>query len=466
MKNIHNNMKSTLLKTAACLLVFTIQSCDSFVEIPASNSQLTGISVFSDNTTATAAMKDIYAKMRDTGLLSGRSTALSNLLGQYTDELICYQTGITTAEPFYSNVLNSTNAPVQDIWNATYSQIYAANAVLEGVKSSSALSTTQKNQLIGEALFIRALLHSYLAGLFGDCPYIATTDYEKNRSVPRLPKSQVFTQCINDLLQAEGLLLPEFVGENRTRPNQFAVKALLARIYLYNSQWAEAANAASSVLNQTSTYTLEPDLNKVFLKESKTTIWQFATGGAVKNTQEGALFIFTAGPPPTVALSPNLYSSFEEGDLRKTAWIKAVTTGGTTWYHAYKYKQDGGATASKEYSIVLRLGEQYLIRAEARARQGDLINAKEDLNFIRNRAGLPNTTSINNTDVLEAIVKERRWELFTEFGHRFFDLQRNLKLDETLTIVKPGWNTTDRLWPIPESELLINPNLEPQNEGY
>ena len=68
-------------------------------------------------------------------------------------------------------------------------------------------------------------------------------------------------------MQAEGLLLPEFVGENRTRPNQFAVKALLARIYLYNSQWAEAANAASSVLNQTSTYTLEPDLNKVFLKE-------------------------------------------------------------------------------------------------------------------------------------------------------------------------------------------------------
>ena len=382
------------------------------------------------------------------------------------ESVVVGSAGIYSPEPFYTNALNATNSTVLEMWNVTYNQIYAANAVMEGVTASSALSTTQKNQLVGEALFVRALLHSYLTGLFGSCPYITTTDYELNSIVSRHPQAQVYAHCITDLLQAEILLGNAYVGTNRVRPNVFAVKALLARIYLYNNQWAEASNAASAVLNENGIYVWEPDLNKVFLKGCKTTIWQFAPATIFPNSQEGPTFIFNAGPPPVTSIATTLYDAFESDDQRKAQWTRTITSGSNTWHHAYKYKQGTGVTASTEYSVIIRLAEQYLIRAEARVRQGDLINAKEDLNFIRNNAGLGNTSANTSAEILDAILQERRVELFTEVGHRFFDLQRSGKLNTMLTPVKLGWNSTDSLWPVPQAELLLNPNLLPQNEGY
>lgn len=161
-----------------------------------------------------------------------------------------------------------------------------------------------------------------------------------------------------------------------------------------------------------------------------------------------------------------MVNAFEPGDQRKIHWIGSVTKGTTTWYFPNKYKQRTTTTSSLEYSIVFRLAEQYLIRAEARAQQGDLIGAKEDLNKIRNTAGLAGTTALSQQDILKALLQERRVELFTEYGHRFFDLKRANMLDEALSPVKAGWNTTDRLLPLPESELTLNPNLNPQNPGY
>ncbi len=464
-------MKNTILikvlqSAMVSCWVLLLFSCDSFVEVEQPNSQLTSEAVFNDYTTATAAMKDVYAKMRDVGILTGKPVGLSHLLGQYTDELVCYQTSATSALPFYTNTLTATHLYVQDLWNATYTQIYGINAVMKGVEESTGLTTEQKEQLRGEALFARALLHSYLAGVYGACPYIVTTDYVQNTNVSRLPKSQVYGLCIVDLEEAQNLVPEGYLGTFRARPNKFAVRALLARLYLYSGRWAEASNEASAVLNQTSLYAWEPDLNKVFLKGCTSTIWQFAAAGTTGNTQEGTLFVFNAGPPTTVSLSSQLYASFEVGDLRKSAWTRTITNGSTTWYHAYKYKQGAGAAATTEHSVVLRLAEQYLIRAEARVQQGDLVNGKQDLDFIRANAGLPPSTAVTVADLLTAILKERQVELFTEMGHRFFDLQRNGTLNSTLSPVKPGWNSTDVLWPVPQSELLINPNLAPQNEGY
>ncbi|MGV3696974.1 MAG: RagB/SusD family nutrient uptake outer membrane protein [Flavobacterium sp.] len=448
-----------------CLSI-SLCCCDSFVEVDQPNSQLTADAVYTDYTTASAAMKDVYAKMRDGGLMTGKPVGLTHLLGLYADEFTSFQTSASSAAPFYNNALIQTHSYVQEIWNTTYSQVYACNAVLKGVAESTALTADQKSQLTGEALFARALLHSYLAGVYGACPFIVTTDYEQNLNVSRLPKSQIFALCIADLEQARDLVPGTYLASTRTRPNKFTVSALLARLYLYSGRWAEASNEASAVLNQTSLYVWEPDLNKVFLKACTSTIWQFSAAGTTGNTQEGATFIFNAGPPPLVALNLNLYNAFETGDLRKTNWTRTITSGSNSWRHAYKYKQGLGALPTTEQSIVLRLAEQYLIRAEARAQLGELTNAKQDLNFIRTNAGLPNTTAVTQSEVIDAILNERRVELFGEFGHRFFDLQRNGKLDIVLPSVKPGWNTTDSVWPVPESQLLINPNLLPQNAGY
>lgn len=443
------------------LLLSLCLSCDNYVEVAQPNSQLTAGAVFEEMSTANAAMVGLYAKMRTNGMLAGTGGA-SVYLGWYADEFEFYQVGISN---FYSNSLFPAESVVTSIWNNSYRQIYEANAIIEGVTNSVSLPEAGRNQLKGEALFVRALLHMYLVNIYGDVPYITTTDRIQNSQVSRMPSATVYEHVIADL-EAASLLLPEaYVSTERVRPNRFAVMAVLARAYLYTGAYAEASNAASSVINSP-LYVWETDLDKVFLKGSTTTIWQFMPNAAGLNTTEGGSYIFPTGPPSLIGLRPDFVASFEANDQRKVKWTKAVTNGSSTWYHAFKYKQRVATPTSLEYSVVLRLAEQYLIRAEARAKQGELINAKSDLDLIRNTAGLPNTSAVTAEDIVAEVMKQRRFELFTEFGHRFFDLKRSGSIDGVLSISKPGWNTTDRLWPLPALELNTNPNLNPQNPGY
>lgn len=447
------------------LLSCFLNSCDSFVEVGLPNSQLTSPAVFEDKATANAAMVDIYNKIRDNGLLTGTSSGISNQLGNYTDELVCYGSTASVSFDFYNNALVATNSNISAGWNSSYNQVYCANSILEGVKNAVALPTPDRDQLSGEALFVRGLIHSYLTNLFGDIPYVTSTDYKQNSTLKRIPQAEVYDKIKTDLAQAIALLPESYVSTEKVRPNKYAAMALLARVDLYSENWAEAAANATQVINNTTLYKWT-GLDKVFLKNSTTTIWQLMPAVKGKNTFEGETFIFTAGPPPLTALSPGLMNDFSAGDLRKSWWTKAVTNGTTTWYHAYKYNQYQNTTTSLEYSIVLRLAEQYLIRAEAKAHLNDLIGAAQDLNAVRNQAGLGNTTATTANEILQAIQQERRLEFFTEFGHRFFDLKRTHTLDSTLTGVKLGWDVKDKLWPIPATELLVNPNLQPQNSGY
>ena len=457
-------------KKAVFLMILAIQSCflnscDSFVEVDLPNSQLTSPSVFEEKATANAVMVDIYNKIRDNGLLTGTSSGISNQLGNYADDLRCYGSTGSISIDFYNNALVASNSNISGVWNSSYNQIYCANSVLEGVKNAVELPAQDKQQLTGEALFVRGLIHLYLMNLFGDIPYITTTDYKQNSIVKKLSQSEVYVLIKTDLEQAIALLPDNYSSAERVRPNKYAAIALLARVDLYSGSWQEATENASKVINNAELYQWT-DLDKVFLKGSTTTIWQLMPAINGKNTNEGETFIFTAGPPPLTALSPELMNAFSAGDLRKILWTKAVTNGTDTWYHAYKYKEFENTGTSREYSIVLRLAEQYLIRAEAKAHLNDVSGAIEDLNIIRNQAGLADTTATTADELLEAILQERRLEFFTEFGHRFFDLKRTNKLDSTLSGVKLGWDSKDRLWPIPATELLVNPNLQPQNSGY
>lgn len=453
------NYKKTVLLTVCMVL----SACDHFVEVDLPASQLTAQNVFEDTRTANAAMAGLYAKMRDNGILAGTGTGLSCYLGLYADEFDYYQQNAVSN--FYTNSLFPGDYGVNDMWNFSYNQIYSANAILEGLNNSTTIAEADKNQLQGEALFVRALLHFYLVNLYGAIPYVVTTDYAQNSKVSRMPVNKVYNLLVMDLNKAIELLSEDYVSPERIRPNRSTAVALLARVYLYMELYPEASNAASAVINNP-LYSWESDLDKIFLKESTSTIWQFMPNTAGTNTAEGSLYIFAAGPPPIVGLKPDFVDAFEVGDQRKTHWTTEVTDGTTTWYYASKYKQESTTGSSVEYSIVFRLAEQYLIRAEARAYQGDLIGAKEDLNRIRTTAGLATTTAVTADEILADILNQRRFELFTEFGQRFLDLKRSGKLDQTLPASKPGWNTTDALWPLPALELNANPNLNPQNQGY
>ncbi len=444
------------------LFLFTLLSCESLeVETPAH--LMSGETLFNNPDTVEAAIVSIYAKMRESGLLSGGSQGLSNLMSNYADEIDYYSPNRLAEEQFYKNALNPEDLTVTAMWDVGYNNIYAANAIIEGVEGSAHLTEEEQAVFTGEALFIRALVHFYLVNLYGDIPYITTTNYLVNKSVSRQTEPTIYEAIIADLLKATQMLPEEDESGENLRPNSYTASALLARIYLYRGNWELAQQYASRVIENNG---WEENIENVFLKNSASTLWQFSPNDSGNNTLEGATFIILATPPAERALSNNVVDDFETGDLRREQWVGEITDGTTTWYYPFKYKIGRGATNSNEYSIVMRTAEQYLIRAEARAHLGDFANAQADINKIRQRAGLGNTSAVSESELLIAIIQERRVELFTEHGHRFFDLKRNNLLDAVLTPVKPGWNSTDALLPLPQKELVANPNLQPQNPGY
>lgn len=465
MKRQYHIYKLTMVQMAVLILGTLMASCSSFVEVDLPNSQLTRPHVFEDRKTADAAMSDVLASIRNEGLLTGTSFGLSNSLAAYTDELDFYGNNSFTTFHFYNNAVLPSNSAVATYWNMTYNQIYGANAVYEGVLASTGIQMEEANRLQGEALFVRALMHFYLVNLFGDIPYVRTTDYLVNSTVSRNPVSDVYDFVLSDLEQAIVLLPENYYKSGRTRPNKATAQSLMGRVYLYLGAWEKAEDMATTVLSN-AFYEDVASLETLFLKTSTETIWQLPPAQEGRYTNEAATFTLFSGPPTTSSLTSDLMTAFSSSDLRKTSWVGEVSNGTNTWYYPRKYRQSGVLAESSEYAIIFRLAEQYLIRAEARAQQNNLIGAKKDLNHIRNRSGLGDTTADSKQAIIESILNERRFEFFTEFGHRFFDLKRLGKLNSVLDPIKQGWNETDSLFPIPEREFGVNPNLLPQNTGY
>lgn len=447
-------------------LICLFGSCDSFVAVDLPSSQLSGEAVFTDASTATAALVDVYSKMRKTVLVTGASNGISNLLGHYGDELAYYSSGTLAELNFNQNSLVATNTTIMSTWSGTYNLIYAVNAIIEGVSSSTTISAVNKEKLLGEAYFVRAYLHFYLVNLYGEIPYVLSTNYQFNTTISKRSVADLYALITTDLQQAVTLMPEAYPTAERVRPNRSVAYALMARVKLYSEDWPEALLYSDRVISTSSLYTWVVNLNQVFLKNSTGTLWQLMPPVVGVNTLDAQTFIFSSGPPPNSALSSSLISSFEAGDLRRTSWVGTVTKGGLSWYYPFKYKLNNATASSTEYSILFRLEEQYLIRAEAYAQLGNLEKSKLDLNKVRNRAGLSNTAALTQEELLTAILKERRVELFTELGHRWFDLKRTGLSNAVLSLVKPGWQSTDVLWPLPEAELLLNPNLLPQNAGY
>lgn len=457
----------TILILITC--ISGISSCKKFLDVGTPKTEAASSDVFMNESTATVAMLSVYGDF----MKGASSINASSMLSQSADELANYST--PPAVNYYANNLNYIDN--NDFWSLYYQVIYQANAVWEGVNASAALGNNVKMQLSGEALFVRAFFHFYLVNLFGDIPYQTTTNYKVLQAAGRTPVTEVYESIIRDLKAAKQMLGDQFLnaanqpGVERVRPNKSAAHAMLARVYLYRKDWRNAILEADSVISNTTTYKLLTDLNQVFKKNSQEAIWQMMPGSPVNtNGFEGPAFIMNF--PPSVlqplAMSNQLWNAFEANDKRKQNW-----TGNFLAYHyPYKYKVKATGQPVTEYPMVLRLAELYLVKAEALAQEDELAAAIDNVDSIRNRAGLPllSTTSpaIGKEELLIAIQKERNLELFTEWGHRWLDLKRTGKADEVLGPLKgDNWQSTDQLFPIPKTQMDLAPAFKgKQNPGY
>lgn len=449
-----------IIGTLACVVL----SCKKFVEPEYPNDQLNSNVVFKDSATARAAIAGLYSEMiTNNNLFTNVATTV--YCGMSADELYYYFPSLR--DEFVKNEISRANHITinNGFWQLAYRLIYASNLSIEKISSSTSLSIPFKNQLLGEAKFVRAYCYFYLVNLFGDVPLTTTSNYQENSIAPRTSASKVYAQIVSDLKDSKSLLSNQYVTGEKVRPNRWAAIALLSRAYLYTGDWNNAEIEATSIISS-GTYQLETDLNGVFLKNSTEAIWQLRPVRPDMNTYE-AQTILPASPfsPPGYLITQGLLNSFETGDMRKGAWVKSRTYGGTTVFYPFKYKVYRSSTPT-EYYMMLRLAEQYLIRAEARARLGRIQGALSDLNVIRSRAGLPNSMANDQPSLAAAIEQERRIELFCEWGHRWFDLKRTQRADAVLGSLKtPFWQPTDALWPIPQDQILLNPALS-QNPGY
>jgi starch-binding outer membrane protein, SusD/RagB family len=486
--NLLNKNKPLLIITlSSLLLIMMMNGCKKFVEVDTPPNSLNIGNVYASDGTAISVITGIYASMSineaSIAGAGGQGLVFMNLYPALSSDELTLYSGVSSGSALYNYYKNSLNVNViasSDFWASIYLRIFQINSAIEGLNQSTQLTPAVKNQLLGEAYFLRALLYFYLTNLYGDVPLLLTTDYGKNSVMARTSKDFVYDQIVSDLILAKTLLSPNYLGSNlitttslRVRPTKFTADALLSRIYLYREDWKSAEEQSTLVIDNL-IYDTVP-LNSVFLKESKETLWclQPVTAGVQSNTGEGALFILPSSGPSDVYpvyLSQSVVDSFESGDLRKMNWVNSVTVNGSIYYYPFKYKVGiDPAGVATEYCVVMRLAEVLLTRAEARAKQGNLNDALSDLNKIRNRAGLSNFVSTSQEEIISKIFHERRIELFTEWGHRWLDLKRTGNVDAIMqnVVIQKGttWDNRWSLYPIPQLDIDRDPNLK-QNPGY
>lgn len=478
-------IREIILITALFFILILQYSCKKFIDVVGPPTSLNSDVVFASDPTATALLTGIYTSIslddRD-GFRGGSGLSLTSLYPGLSSDELTLQSGITNVAltGYYTNSILSTTTTGTDFWNKIYPIIYKVNDAIDGILTSKTLSSAVKKQLLGEAYFMRAFCYFYLVNLYGDVPLILGTDYNINRLAKRTTQSDVYNQIINDLKQSQLLLSDQYLDgtllkptEARVRPNKYVATAFLARVYLFNNDNVNAEMLSTEVINNKTSYDTV-SLKKVFLKNSKETIWAIQPVGSDvnSNTGEAKLFILPASGPSDehpVYLNTDLINNFEPGDKRLENWVNSISVGSEKYYYPYKYKAGTNATETLEYITVLRLGELYLIRAEARALQGNLDGATADLNLIRKRSGLHSIEVRDRGSLLSSITHERRVELFTEWGHRWFDLKRTNTVNSVMSVATPKkggvWNNHWTLYPIPLVEIKFNPNLK-QNLGY
>ena len=378
----------------------------------------------------------------------------------------------------------ATNGNVERDWRYLYESTSRANAVLDYVPAiqSNDLSEARKEQILGEAAFLRALSYFQLVNVYGGVPLVLHKVNSTDADVVNQPRASVaegYAQIITDLEMAAASL-PESFPDEPGRATRGAANALLAKAYAHQPQpdWSKVEQYAQAVIN-----------GPYSLLEEFDWLWD----GNHENSAESIFEVEFIGGSPEANWGPQL---FLPPSLTGDQWRKFNTpsrdlieafraAGDSVRLHAsilfedvpwddpafpdgrvpFPYKQrNANGWSSPNNIVILRLADILLLQAEAKVELGKLEEAKTLLNQVRERAELPPTTAQTADELRAAIALERRLELAFE-GHRWFDLKRTGRAVAVMSALGYPVNENKLVYPIPQTELDRNPVLV-QNPGY
>lgn len=377
----------------------------------------------------------------------------------------------------------ASSGSFEAMWANWYKTIGRATYSIEYTENYGLTDEAYKNRLIGEAKFLRAYHYFFLVRGWGDIPL------QHIDLINRVPKDQVYDYIEQDLLEAIALLpeKSEYAAKDLGRATKGAAKGLLAKVYLYQKDWANAYEYSNQVLTS-GEYGLESDYAKIWREETENGVESlFEVQGRGESIAHGVQqYSETQGARGPSGWgwgfntpSQNLLDAFNaEGDaIRRDATI--IFRGETMYdgrvvsesvenpmYNEKAYSSANLGAGDGDKNIrVLRLAEIYLIHAEAANELNNSSVAVTSLNAVRGRVNLGDVSFSSQTQMRAAIWKERRLELAFEHD-RWFDLIRTGQGQAAMTANgKPFEVGKHELFPIPNNQLIATPGMVP-NPGY
>lgn len=484
-------MVKNIFKTFFIISTLSIVSCSEYLDLEPLSEETTA-SAYDRLSQVEAALTGTYESFQSDAYIWNNI-----LFGDVRSDN--YYAGGDNADIYQMDYLtiSATNDKVEQSWSNIYNAILKANLVIDKAKTLNDpdLTEERRQQIIGEATFLRAFHYFSLVKLYGGVPLVLEPSISADPDIVRVSRStteEVYTQILLDLDTAAELLPDTYNDKadvNKARATAGAANALAAKASAQTKDYPKALQYIAKVEQSEANYTLLGNFAHLF-------------DGNHRNNAESILEVqFLGGDegnwgpqlllPPSITVhdwrkfvtpSKNLLDAFDaQGDnVRKNAsiimeevnWVDEYwgNTSGSSIPFAFKWKNaDGGSSADRQY--MLRYADIVLLKAEALNETDEQAKALKELNKIRARVGLSALTITDKVALRKAILDERRLEL-TQEAQRWDDLARHGLLLEVMnnlveidlrTNTPTNYEMTESkiLLPIPQNELDRNPKLDP-----
>jgi hypothetical protein len=399
------------------------------------------------------------------------------IAGDLTADNLVHNGTFTSFRELGTKQISSANASAAALWGSIYNTVYLANFIIEKLPGVPGVTSTDRERVLATAHFLRGYAYFAAVYSFGGVPLVTTTDIETNRNIPRATKEEVLDFILEDYNEALGKLPEE--PANPGYAGEHAVHAALAKFHLFAENWSNAETFATSVINS-NLYSLDSAYVKVvredFPNESIFEVGYTVNDDPGTNATIGLYYLLANRreiiPSNQVILK---LASDESGERFSSIDFDISNLKGAD--NGWAVDKYGTQDEDNNNVVVFRLGEMYLIRAEARARQNKVTSAIADVNVLRTRADYinsqtnlkvktPRVGAVTQTQLIQLIEEERVYELSFE-GHRWYDLVRTNRASTIMPPFNANWKDAYLVWPIPQREIQNNPALQGnQNPGY